>query len=467
MRPTALTRVYALIWTYAGAWVLLAAATVGENNFNIASGYLFVIYLAAAFLALLISYLEMFALQSKEQYAQGDKVPPHEQTSARRASGSHEDDPTERTSLLRGDQQATFSGYSGHRRASEDDDTILSPEDTQTPKDSGDHISEQAWGSRLPSWTWILQFILIAPINITMLGQIALIVTTALHQTPADGNPVLPIYLGIALFTVLLLLPLKPFMHKIHRYVPVFLIFVLAGTLIYNLIAFPFSSQARLKIYFSQRVDLDSGLNHVSLWGLDGYLQSIIAELPSALGQPVNCTSSPLRTSFECQFPGLPPNVVKSPDPWLPPGVPPEKGYDKLLNYTVKRVKNDTAAVFKVSAANTKACRIEFARPISAVNVTGSDVDPRLAPIGEHGAKEIRLWHREWDKPWEVAVRWSKSNDENVGDGMEGKVVCLWSDANTPGVIPALDEIWRFAPAWSVVSKGTDGLVEGSKAFLV
>jgi hypothetical protein len=40
-------------------------------------------------------------------------------------------------------------------------------------------------------------------------------------------------------------------------------------------------------------------------------------------------------------------------------------------------------------------------------------------------------------------------------------VGCMWSDVNQPGVIPALDEIWRFEPVWSVVSKGGDGLVEG------
>lgn len=50
---------------------------------------------------------------------------------------------------------------------------------------------------------------------------------------------------------------------------------------------------------------------------------------------------------------------------------------------------------------------------------------------------------------------------------MEGKVVCLWSDANTEGVIPALDEVKKFMPVWSAVTKAADGLVEGSKRFMV
>jgi hypothetical protein len=67
-----------------------------------------------------------------------------------------------------------------------------------------------------------------------------------------------------------------------------------------------------------------------------------------------------------------------------------------------------------------------------------------------------------------VDVEWLVGDGEQLGDeGMEGKVVCLWSDDNVEGVIPALDEIRRFAPDWSAVSKAQDGLVEGFKRFVV
>jgi hypothetical protein len=35
------------------------------------------------------------------------------------------------------------------------------------------------------------------------------------------------------------------------------------------------------------------------------------------------------------------------------------------------------------------------------------------------------------------------------------------------GTIPALDEVQRFAPKWATVTKAMDGLVEGSKPFVV
>ena len=74
---------------------------------------------------------------------------------------------------------------------------------------------------------------------------------------------------------------------------------------------------------------------------------------------------------------------------------------------------------------------------------------------------EIRLWSREWEKPWVVHVMWKGERDK----GLDGRAVCLWSDANDSGVILALDEVRSFLPAWAIVTKLSDGLVEGSKAF--
>jgi len=84
------------------------------------------------------------------------------------------------------------------------------------------------------------------------------------------------------------------------------------------------------------------------------------------------------------------------------------------------------------------------------------------------GSDQIKLWHRKWDEGWEVDVEWPMSDGRKIGEeGMEGRVVCLWSDENTQGVIPALDEARRYVPAWVGISKLNDGLVEGSKPFSV
>src|SRR5215470_8642071 len=70
MRPTALSRTYAILWIYILTYIILILDTIAENNFSLSGGYFLVIYFAAVFSALLISYLEFFALPKKTAYAE-------------------------------------------------------------------------------------------------------------------------------------------------------------------------------------------------------------------------------------------------------------------------------------------------------------------------------------------------------------------------------------------------------------
>jgi hypothetical protein len=54
---------------------------------------------------------------------------------------------------------------------------------------------------------------------------------------------------------------------------------------------------------------------------------------------------------------------------------------------------------------------------------------------------------------------------EKAHHGVEGKAMCVWSDANQEGTVPAFDEVKHFIPVWSAVTKNSDGLVEGYKHF--
>ncbi|KAK3068427.1 hypothetical protein LTS18_000665, partial [Coniosporium uncinatum] len=245
-------------------------------------------------------------------------------------------------------------------------------------------------------------------------------------------------------------------------------------------------------VYFQQAVDLDTGLNNASLIGLDGYTQSIIAALPSAEGEKVDCGTPDIvakRGLTKCSWSGLAPAVV--PTLTSPAGVPPEKAYKDWLSYNITRpATNSTSlfnATFEVTGQNTRACKILFDRPVKYIHIHGSSSDRRFKPVAEHGTTELRLWSREWENTWRVDVAWAASADAVVAAGtmkkkkgngtepqpepeplgMDGRVVCLWSDANEPGTIPALEEVWRFAPRWSVPSKAGDGLVEGFKFFTI
>jgi hypothetical protein len=464
MRPSALQRIYGLIWLFVGSFILLAFVTVLANNYQLAGGYWALFYFAAVFAALLLSYLELFFAPKKSVYAQTfDLIDEDTQSASRPLTGNSavrsedrpvaDDEATETTSLLRGDQRSFARARQGSRRGSS------AEEDEPRPLDLGHpYPGEQEWSGKLPSWIWIVQFLLLVPITVILVGQIALLLTSALYQTPSDGNSSLFIYLSFAALTTLLIAPAGPFAHRITYHIPTFLFLVCVGTVIYNLVAFPFSREHRLKVYFVQQVNLETGANMVSLTGVDGYVQQIIGQLPSAQGKYVNCSTPDVATRKElkkCEWEGLPAKVVADTSLFSN-----KSRTDSWLGYTVTKSNKTGEATIRVVGQNTRACRVLFDTSIRDLTVAGGGSDPRFKRTGEHGSREVRLWHREWSQPWNLSVSW----DAKEKSKLSGRVVCLWSDANT-GDIPAFDEVQHYLPTWAIPSKISDGLVEGYKHF--
>jgi hypothetical protein len=139
------------------------------------------------------------------------------------------------------------------------------------------------------------------------------------------------------------------------------------------------------------------------------------------------------------------------------------------MAYNVSRLTKKNSARFTITGRDTRACKLVFDSPISDFTVHGSGDhrDRRFPDVRQSGgSREIRLWSRTWDRAWVVDVDWEGQGDQQ-GDkvGMTGRAVCLWSDDNQVGVIPALDEIRHFAPGWVAVTKAGDGLFEGYKRF--
>lgn len=502
-RPSALHRGYASIWLFILGWATLVAVTVAEDRLRISAGYMFVFLQSAVFLSTLIALCELFALPKKAAWGQrvredqvareflGDRprspitqqespAPPgtrgsNASTSAfgpapaptNREDEDNEDTevPTERTPLVGGNaaNEHTRTTFATTYRRS----ISALVDGARRYSDAGTEPfeHEQAWSGRLPSWTWTLQFLLLGPFIIILVGQTALMLVDAVHQTGADGSsPLLP-YLIVFFFTILLFLPLTPFIHRVTHHIPVFLAAVFVATLIYNLAAFPFSASSRYKAYFVQTLDLDSGENKVCYSGIAEYVRPIIAEMPSASGRHVTCSESKRQGLVSCCYDGaeVPPSLVD-----------PEKGSPSggsLVTINVTRAKGENRAQIEVSADNTKACFLEFKTPVSGLNVRGSSGwDERFGQFPDGGIKSLKLWRRRWDVPWVVDVEW-KGDDgaDELGrsSGFEGTVVCMWSDANMPGTIPALDEALQFSPTWSAITKFGEGLVEGRKRFSV
>ncbi|CRG85833.1 hypothetical protein PISL3812_02842 [Talaromyces islandicus] len=478
VRPSALHRVYVLTWMFILTWVLLVVATVYENRDGIASGYFMIFYAFGIFLATWISYLELFALPKKTEYANqfGGQDSRRASSSASRlltpsaeSSGQQEEeeDPSESTSLLRG-RRTTFANYT--RVEHEEGETT--PGETEGEArviDANVYGFEQGWSAKLPTWTWVLQFLLIAPIVIILVAQLSLLVTAGVHQTGQDGSSVLSTYLLIAIFTTLLFTPTLPFIHRFTYHVPTFLFFVFTATLIYNLVAFPFSANNRLKLFFVQEVDLDTGVNHASLTGIPPFVEDAVSSIPSAHGQNTSCVWKADR--MQCSWEGLAPHVLLKPGSDEPP-------MEEWVRYSAKRVTpnnkknndndNDNHAQIQISGLDTRGCILSFDNPITAFHVAGSAVDDTRFPIviPPEGIHEIRLWSRTWENEWTVDVEWRPDN-EDADKQLTGKAICFWSDANTPGLIPALDEIIQYSPDWVAITKLESGLVKASRSFAV
>ncbi|KAK2629097.1 hypothetical protein QTJ16_002200 [Diplocarpon rosae] len=482
VRPSALHRVYALVWMFILGWVLLVGATIFEDRFKVSGGYLFVFYQAAISLATFIGLTELFALPKKRAVVEAAHDE-HETLDALQAvpnsdaiiTGDAQDEsndansgeePSETTPLVgsNGNQASIGSTFARGYRS-----TI--PEHAEGTDGANDETiafgNEQSWSAKMPSWTWLLQFLLLGPFMIIVVGQVGLLIVAALAQTGTDGSALLLPYLLISLFSILLILPVTPFMHRITAHVPSFLFLVFIATLVYNLIAFPFSSNNRFKAYFQQTLDLDSGVNKVTLAGVEEYVRAIITDIPSAAGQHISCKSKDsIRQGISyCSWTGIPPKVVGNERD----GVPPEKGYADWVRFNVSRAPGLNKATFHVSGVDTKGCILRFDDPFTAFNVHGAaKSDGKWNDVPESGSDQIKLWHRDWNREWVVDVEWPVSEGKQEGDeGRSGRVVCFWSDHNEPGTIPALDEVQRFMPSWAAVTKLMDGLVEGSKAFIV
>lgn len=491
MRASALHRGYTLVWMYIIGWALLVAATVFEDRYQIATGYMFVFLEGSLFLATLISLFDMFALPKKQHYALSaeeerdtresfEALPNPEAVTGMQGDSAvdeaDEHDATETTPLVRSEASVrtrgrseasnpqtvtTFAHYRRSIASAGVDGSYDGANDKHKP-----YGQEQRWSSSMPSWTWFFQFLLLAPFTLMVFGQVGLLVVDGISQTGVDGSSLTLPFTLITMFSIFLLLPLGPFAHRFTYHIPAFLLLVFVGTLIYNLTAFPFSANNRYKAYFIQAVDLESGQNEVGLFGLEQYIRLITAAIPSAAGQTISCLSrEEVRSGLQyCSWTGLSPRVVRN----VADGVPPERGYAEWLSYNVSRIPGQNAARFDISAQNSRACVLRFDQPIKHFHVLGAGRDDRFDPVPEMGSGEIRLWHRDWDRAWTVDVEWPVMEGQRPGEqGLQGKVVCLWSDANVEGAIPALDEIRRFAPDWSAVSKASDGLVEGFKRFVI
>lgn len=499
VRPSALQRGFVTIWLFSFGWAVQVLAAVAEDRWHLSSLYAAAFLQSAAFASVLISLLEMTPLTGKRSFANqlhdahqardqsNHDSGSHQQQSERpeheHSQDNHEDDEqeaTETTPLRTGEQdygsgdQTTFA--STYRQS------VSAPTpSSHTKARTQPYDREQSWSGRLPNWTWFIQFLLLAPVPTILIGNLGLVSTSAMHMTGTDGSSLLNPLLAIGIISIFLLLPLTPFIHRITHHIPLFLLLVFTGTLIYNLVAFPFSVDNRFKFFFVEDIDLDKGTNRVSLLGIEEFIRPVIASLPAASGQDIKCDVDEKYAISSCSYDAstLPPNLVK------------DQQLEDLLNVTVPKRHNGSAATIVIDALDTRTCTVGTSRPIFGFTVDGaSPRDPRYGSVPNSGFSSFQLWRRSWDRPWNVTIDLvgdtkslpdvatlvdadTASPDElkprsiAADDSIDVTVTCSYSDVNEPDTIPAFHELRRYMPPWSVVTKRKVGLVDVTRTYKI
>ncbi|KAG9087455.1 hypothetical protein FRC06_002534 [Ceratobasidium sp. 370] len=244
---------------------------------------------------------------------------------------------------------------------------------------------------------------------------------------------------------------MAPFASQIHRSAVYFLVVILLATSIYNLAAFPFSPANPLKVFFQQSIDLSSGENQVQLVTVEPFTR-IYSQIPNT--RHVACTADRNRLGLtNCAWGGLAPNVTLDSGP-----------LSDWVTFSAQRTGPQKATI-TLRGRNTRSCRIYSDMPIVSLDVRGGHWERNLGDSDSNtpGFSEIRLWSRTWDKWFVVNLTWA-DGEENAT--YTGKVACEWAEWDA-GRIPALDEIITYLPPWAVVTKLSDGLVEGKHVFEV
>lgn len=417
---------------------------------------------------MIISYLELFALPSKTKYAE--------------LSASHDDDNDAASPTSRRGSRSSRTLLSRHSHDAPENEepanetTALLPRQTTfTPRfrrpqpssssseeDFPAYSVEQPWSTHIPHQTWTLPFLLLSGPNLLLLIPLLLLLTTSLHQTLADGSPVLPIYLLLTGGTALLLVPLIPYLHRVRYPLPIALLMVGAGCLVWCLLAFPFSREARLKVFFVQRWDGDTGANLVALVGLEGYVQQVISQLPSAEGKDVRCGSEAGELAWAeypglvaCVWEGLAPRVETDESSSFHAAHDSENTPPPPLSLHLHPLTPTSAHLTLSFPPRSKICRLTFTYPINHLSIANAASDARYPATP---ASRLTLVVRSFGANVDMNVSWS----EEVGGRQGGEVACLW---NNDVDVPALEEVKAFAPVWSAVTKKGDGLVEGVQVW--
>jgi hypothetical protein len=311
------------------------------------------------------------------------------------------------------------------------------------------------------------------------------ILATTLQDLPLNFTR--PVYAPISLLSFLILLPLAPFLHKVHRLLTVVAFFIFIASTAYVWLASPFTPDARLRVYFAQKVELTNVTSAVSrpqltraitqLSVIEGYGPRLVATLPSSWSSVNNSDSR------QCRANNLPPGLTTCEWP-VPSALQPSIASAREGTWVVANVKRlgPVSLRVEIEGVQTRACviyvdshgirryrartRLEGGR--TEISASAPTTWTAFEVPAEKEIHLLTLWARAWGSKFQVELEVDPSKEGEDGQQkIAGRVSCLWNDGPGGAEIPALEEARGFLPEWVAISKAADGLVEATSGFLV
>ncbi|KAJ7172060.1 hypothetical protein C8R46DRAFT_1084697 [Mycena filopes] len=442
--------------TYIFTWILLVVSTVAVDS-GIGGLYFVTAWNAAVFIACVVGSIENML------GAQGSYDAPHRFLRRARYDAIPEGEPS--SQAAEAEVEATEAT------------PLIQPQLSSSPR-TRDESGAIGW--------WILQLALAVSVPVTLVAHITILMIGATAQSLIDGMRPIGAYLAVSILVLMLVLPVVPFTFKIHSAVAYVFIVIFVLSTAYSMLAFPFSQADPLKVYFEQTVDLGNitaPLSAIttattSLKGVPYFMKDlVIPQLPSAIGQELNCSSQAFLPGLEsCDWqstllptPGSYPLGAPGPWPHSEAAAPATRRASDWMTVNLSRLKltPGNSARFTISATNTRGCKLNFDNQrIDRWKVH----DVKLGRTAEWDTQEggissLRLFSRTWARAFVVDVAWD-------GDaGLEGRVSCDWEEyesgsvgVDTTARMPAFEETLAFLPAWVAVTQGK-ALVSATGTF--
>ncbi|KIM32871.1 hypothetical protein M408DRAFT_20208 [Serendipita vermifera MAFF 305830] len=329
---------------------------------------------------------------------------------------------------------------------------------------------------------WMFQLVLTAIPSILLVSPLVLVIASGLGQTIADGSAPAIVYAGLTVLLFLCFVPLIPFAHQISSRLFVIIAVIFVTSTLYNFTAFPFSKHKKVKIFYNQNVDLDSGRKTVTLLGVQPYLRQALRNIPSANApnSSLSWSTDPIRGLGVASWDSLMPEFSRFTSESS------TSDLQALVTSSSRRLDAETA-VFTVKGLDTKSCVIIFDQNIVDVHVrrfrqgdgdSGAKFGPSVGmskdtpySIPHDGIPIMTLWSREWDTEFEVTVKWNSTAISSETEGghsrfswrsllpfprrkwptYTGRIGCQWAD-NREGQMKALEELFAFLPEWATIT---------------